>query len=110
MRDDPSVEASSTATISKSFSDWDNTLSKQAGRYFSTLYTGITTDEKSCEEIKSKLSNIELKNTKVLPFYLAKGLEFEGVILYDKTSYLKNNKNIFYVSATRAREMLIIYN
>ena len=70
----------------------------------------ITTDEKSCEEIKAKLSNIELKNTKVLPFYLAKGLEFEGIILYDKASYLKNNKNIFYVSATRAREMLIIYN
>ena len=70
----------------------------------------ITVDEDSASKIKEKLGNKKLINTKVLPYYLAKGLEFEGVIVYDKDNYFKNNKNTFYVASTRAREALVIYN
>ena len=70
----------------------------------------ITVDEDSASKIKEKLGNKKLINTKVLPYYLAKGLEFEGVIIYDKDNYFKNNKNTFYVASTRAREALVIYN
>lgn len=70
----------------------------------------ITLSEEDANDIKENLSNKELINAKVLPFYMAKGLEFEGVIILDKSNYLKTNKNIYYVTATRAREALIIYN
>ena len=48
----------------------------------------------------------------VLPAYLAKGLEFDSVIVYsDKESkYLKNEKNLLYVACTRAQHELIVYS
>lgn len=52
------------------------------------------------------------KELVVLPAYLAKGLEFDSVIVYtDKSDkYKENEKNLFYVSATRAQHQLIVYN
>lgn len=52
------------------------------------------------------------KELVVLPAYLAKGLEFDSVIVYsDKNSkYLKNQKNLLYVACTRAQHELIIYS
>ena len=41
---EPSVEPSSTQMISRSFSVCLNTESRHSPRYFSTLYTGITTE------------------------------------------------------------------
>ncbi len=52
------------------------------------------------------------KELVVLPAYLAKGLEFDSVIVYsDKESkYLKNEKNLLYVACTRAQHELIVYS
>ena len=48
----------------------------------------------------------------ILPSYIAKGLEFDAVIIYtDKDNNYKNNeKYLFYVACTRAQHQLIIYN
>ena len=52
------------------------------------------------------------KELVVLPAYLAKGLEFDSVIVYsDKDSkYLKDEKNLLYVACTRAQHELIVYS
>ncbi len=52
------------------------------------------------------------KELVVLPAYLAKGLEFDSVIVYsdDNSKYLKNEKNLLYVACTRAQHELIVYS
>lgn len=48
----------------------------------------------------------------IIPSYIAKGLEFDSVIIYtDKDSnYKEEDKYLYYVSCTRAQHNLIIYN
>ena len=48
----------------------------------------------------------------VLPTYLAKGLEFDGTIVYTEknNSYTYNERYLYYVSCTRSQHHLIIYN
>lgn len=48
----------------------------------------------------------------VVPSYIAKGLEFDSVIIYtDKDNkYEEKDRYLFYVSCTRAQHNLIIYN
>jgi len=48
----------------------------------------------------------------ILPSYIAKGLEFDAVIVYtDKNdSYTESEKYLFYVACTRAQHQLIVYN
>lgn len=52
------------------------------------------------------------KELVVLPAYLAKGLEFDSVIVYSDSNskYLKNEKNLLYVACTRAQHELIVYS
>ena len=52
------------------------------------------------------------KELVVLPAYLAKGLEFDSVIVYSDgdSKYLKNEKNLLYVACTRAQHELIVYS
>ena len=52
------------------------------------------------------------KKLVVLPAYIAKGLEFDSVIIYNdrKNSYRKNERNLLYVACTRAQHELYIYN
>ena len=84
----------------------------------------ITKDNQEAEKIYSlikdniDISYIEL-NTKILrrdliivPAYLAKGLEFDSVILYNdrENSYKTNERNLLYVACTRAQHELYIYN
>ena len=83
----------------------------------------VTKDEKTAQKIfeelkeKYKISLIDA-NTKefnkellIIPAYLAKGLEFDSVIVYqDETSkYTKEEKKLLYVSCTRAQHELIVY-
>lgn len=84
----------------------------------------ITRDSKTAaklyEDLKETLpisilnSNTEEFNKElvVLPAYLAKGLEFDSVIVYSDTEskYLKNEKNLLYVACTRAQHELIVYS
>ena len=48
----------------------------------------------------------------IIPSYIAKGLEFDSVIIYtDKdNSYKESEKFLYYVACTRAQHELIIYN
>lgn len=48
----------------------------------------------------------------VVPSYIAKGLEFDSVIVYNNedNKYKENEKYLFYVACTRAQHNLIIYN
>ena len=84
----------------------------------------ITRDSNTAEELYNKLNKLFsislLKNNTeefnkelvVLPAYLAKGLEFDSVIVYsDKTSkYQKKEENLLYVACTRAQHELIVYS
>ena len=52
------------------------------------------------------------KELVIIPAYLAKGLEFDSVIVYSdgESKYLKNEKNLLYVACTRAQHELIVYS
>ena len=78
------------------------------------------TAEKLYEDLKEKLP-ISILNSQteefnkelvIIPAYLAKGLEFDSVIVYSdgESKYLKNEKNLLYVACTRAQHELIVYS
>jgi len=48
----------------------------------------------------------------IIPSYLSKGLEFDGVIIYNDSEleYTEQEKNLYYVVCTRAQHKLNIYN
>lgn len=52
------------------------------------------------------------KNLIIIPAYVAKGLEFDSVIIYNdrNNSYRKNERNLLYVACTRCQHELYIYN
>lgn len=59
-----------------------------------------------------KDSDKNISDLTILPSFLSKGLEFDGVIIYtDKNNrYTENEKKLYYVACTRAQHMLTIYN
>lgn len=52
------------------------------------------------------------KDLIIIPSYIAKGLEFDSVIIYNDrdNSYRKNERNLLYVACTRCQHELYIYN
>jgi len=52
------------------------------------------------------------KDLIIIPAYMAKGLEFDSVIIYNRpgTKYQDNEKYLLYVAITRAQHELIVYN
>ena len=82
------------------------------------------TDEEATnlfEKLKEFLPDISLLETKVekfnrnlvlVPSYIAKGLEFDSVIIYTTVDnkYQENEKYLYYVACTRAQHQLIVYN
>ena len=92
------------------------------GRYKSVAV--ITRDSNTANDLYEKLHEempISLLNSQteefnkelvVLPAYLAKGLEFDSVIVYSdkKSKYQRNEKNLLYVACTRAQHELIVYS
>lgn len=84
----------------------------------------ITKDDEEANEIYNLLKdNINIgkitineeifrKDLIVVPSYMAKGLEFDSVIVYNKINnfYKENEKYLYYVACTRAQHELIIYN
>lgn len=68
------------------------------------------------EEVEVSYISLDTKNFKrdliIVPAYLAKGLEFDSVILYNdrENSYKSNERNLLYVACTRAQHELYIYN
>ena len=83
----------------------------------------ITKNETECNKIYNLLKNTGIskidnsskkfnRDLVVIPVYMAKGLEFDNVIIYtDKNnSYTKEEKYLYYVAITRAQHKLIVYN
>lgn len=83
----------------------------------------ITKNDSECDKIYKLLKNTEISkidnNSKkfnrkfvVVPVYMAKGLEFDSVIIYtDKMNkYIDSEKYLYYVAITRAQHKLIVYN
>ena len=52
------------------------------------------------------------KDLIIVPAYVAKGLEFDSVIIYNDrdNSYKRNERNLLYVACTRCQHELYIYN
>ena len=83
----------------------------------------ITKNDDECNKIYnllkhtdiSKINNTVKKfNRKfvVIPVYMAKGLEFDSVIIYTNkdNKYTQSENNLYYVAITRAQHKLIVYN
>ncbi len=73
------------------------------------------------DKLKDQLDDINIiqQNTKagignmvILPSYISKGLEFDGVIAYTEENhdYQEKDKYLFYVVCTRAQHNLTVYN
>lgn len=73
------------------------------------------------DKLKDKLDNINIiqnnltsgiSDMVILPSYISKGLEFDGVISYtdENHKYQEKDKYLFYVVCTRAQHNLIVYN
>lgn len=96
-------------------------------KYLSDNYKSlavITKDDKEAEKIYNMIKddiNISLvdansvkfsKELIIIPAYVAKGLEFDSVIIYNDrdNTYKSNERNLLYVACTRCQHELIIYN
>jgi len=83
----------------------------------------VTKNDSECDKIYKLLKNTEISkidnqtkkfNRKfvVVPVYMAKGLEFDSVIIYtDKdNTFTDSEKYLYYVAITRAQHKLVVYN
>ena len=67
----------------------------------------------SIDIVKINQESVEYRrDLVVLPSYIAKGLEYDAVIIYTDINnyYTKDEKYLFYVACTRAQHQLIVYN
>ncbi len=73
------------------------------------LYHLLTSENTNISFVKN---NIEKNSIAILPLYMTKGLEFDGVILYTESHnyYKEEEKKLYYVACTRAQHQLIVYN
>ncbi len=73
-------------------------LYKELKTEFSLSYVEATTEE-------------FIKEFVILPAYLAKGLEFDAVLVYQEQDnyFTENEKNLYYVAVTRAQHELYVY-
>ncbi|MBP3635842.1 MAG: AAA family ATPase [Bacilli bacterium] len=83
----------------------------------------ITKDVYAAKKIYKKMNNEKIQlitsptdslNSEliIIPSYLSKGLEFDGVIVYNdsNTNYEEDEKRLYYVVCTRAQHQLSVYN
>lgn len=84
----------------------------------------ITKDNIECDKmydyLKDKIDIVKIDNGSdkfsrklvIVPSYIAKGLEFDSVIIYTgrDNKYTKDEKYLFYVACTRSQHNLIVYN
>ena len=75
------------------------------------LYELVKDDIKGINVINNNTADFN-KKLIIIPSYIAKGLEFDSVIIYTKEDnrYTKDEKYLYYVACTRAQHQLIIYN
>lgn len=75
------------------------------------LYELLSNEVMGLELLSSNSYNFK-RDLVIVPSYVAKGLEFESVIVYTKPNnrYKENEKYLFYVACSRAQHQLIVYN
>lgn len=75
------------------------------------VYELLKNDVKDIYILNSNTKNFNKKMV-IIPSYIAKGLEFDSVIIYTEkeNSYKQDEKYLYYVACTRAQHQLIIYN
>ena len=75
------------------------------------LYNLLKDDVKDLALLNSNSVGFN-KEMIVIPSYVAKGLEFDSVIIYtdEVNKYRDNEKYLYYVACTRSQHQLIIYN
>ena len=75
------------------------------------LYNRLISHEIKIDLITNSVKNIS-SDLVILPSYIAKGLEFDGVISYvtKDNPYYDKDKYLFYVVCTRAQHSLTVYN
>lgn len=105
----------------------DTTLLKDDIRYLKSKYKSLAIITKNTEMAKElyeslnkdfSLSYVDTKTEEfikdfiIIPAYLAKGLEFDSVIVYQNPfhCFKENEKKLYYVAVTRAQHELYIYN
>ena len=75
------------------------------------IYNGLKKRGINCSLITNKANNV-INDIVILPSYISKGLEFDGVISYSSKDnpYKEKDKYLFYVACTRAQHSLTVYN
>lgn len=75
------------------------------------LYELLSNEVMGLELLSSNSYNFK-RDLVIVPSYVAKGLEFDSVIVYTKPNnrYKENEKYLFYVACSRAQHQLIVYN
>lgn len=76
-----------------------------------TLFHGLKQFLPELSLLESKTEKFN-RNLVLIPSYIAKGLEFDSVIVYTsiENTYTKEERYLYYVACTRAQHHLIIYN
>ncbi len=101
-------------------------IEKGIERMLGMGYNKIAIITKNCDDAIKMYNSIKNKNYQLIdkeniniinqvifmPSYLAKGLEFDGVIVcnFSDNDYIEKERNLFYVVCTRAQHKLEIYN
>lgn len=109
--------------IEKDEKDLNNQLREDIKLSMGKSMAIITKNQYECDKIYnllkdtgiSKIDNNSKKFNRdliVVPVYMAKGLEFDSVVIYtDKDNkYTEAEKHLYYVAITRAQHKLIVYN
>ena len=75
------------------------------------LYELLSNEVIGLELLSSNSYNFK-RDLVIVPSYVAKGLEFDSVIVYTNPNnrYKENEKYLFYVACSRAQHQLIVYN
>lgn len=71
----------------------------------------ILKGEKNLSLVKDS-GKVSMSGNIIIPSYMSKGLEFDGVIVYtDKENqYTEEERNLYYVVLSRAQHQLIVCN
>lgn len=122
VRESGNINVANKTISDNDFEDLYNDILEYKKKY--TKYAIICKTSDECKVIYEKINDkitakliIDGKESfknglTILPVYLAKGLEFDAVIVYtdENNKFKDNEKNLYYVACTRAQHELIVYN
>lgn len=87
--------------------NWLKEYLKEEKKYNFNKIAIIVSDIQKSKFLKTALKNYIMDNVQILPIYLAKGLEFDSVVVISEKDI---NKNIKYIACSRALHHLAVIN